>query len=207
MKVAINRLVILIVLLITIGCRREVDADAFSARSIAGVELGEKVSEYIDDTDGIGVDECVSEQGQVNVRLIKVPRSTGVPKICGILVERNSGRIARVSASLDGWDGDEARVKTKYAELCRQYAKEGAIKIFDTRSNANCSLGYGEIGFCEWLVGSGENRALHRVVLMCEGSHWSIQQQISDLRLLQKVIEGIAARDAEIMKKLEASTL
>ena len=104
---------------------------------------------------------------------------------------------------MDGWDGDETRVKAKYAELCKRYADEGAINVFDTRSNANYSLGYGEVGFSEWLVGSGENRTLHRAVLKCEGNHWSIQQQISDVKLMREVVEGIAARDAEIMKKLE----
>ena len=53
------------------------------------------------------------------------------------------------------------------------------------------------------VVGSGEKRALHRVVLVCEGNRWSIQQQISNVCLMRKVVERIAARDAEIMKKLE----
>ena len=206
MNVAINRSVLFIVLLVLTGCRREVDADAFSATSIAGIRLGVGISEYLDDSDGIGVDKCITEQGQVDIGRLKATHSAGVSKICGILVERNSGKIARVRASLDGWDGDEARVKAKYAELCKQYADEGAIKVLDTRSNANYSLGYGEIGFCEWLVGNGESRTLHRVVLMCEGNHWSIQLQISNVDLLRKVVEGIAARDAEIMKKLEAVT-
>ena len=203
MKVAINRSVMFFALLVVIGCRREVDTDAFSATSIAGIELGESISEYIDVSGGIGVGKCISEQGQVDLRCLKATHSTGATKICGILVEQNSGRIARVRASFDGWEGDETRAKAKYAELCKRYADESAVKILDTKSNANYSLGYGEIDFCEWLVGSGEKRALHRVVLVCEGNRWSIQQQISNVCLMRKVVERIAARDAEIMKKLE----
>lgn len=206
MKVAINKLSIFIILLVVIGCRREVGMDVFSATSIAGIGLGENIREYVDASGGSGADDYISDQGHVDIGRLRAEHSTGVSKVCGILVERDSGRIAQVSASLDGWDGDETRVKTRYAELCRRYADEGAIKVLDTWSDANYSLGYGEIGFCEWLVGSGENRALHRIVLMCEGNHWSIQQHVSNVDLLRKVVEGIAARDAEIMKQLEDAT-
>ena len=44
MKVAINRSVMFFALLVVIGCRREVDADAFSVTSIAGIELGESIT-------------------------------------------------------------------------------------------------------------------------------------------------------------------
>ena len=40
------------------------------------------------------------------------------------LVERGSGKIARASAVLDAWDGDESRVRAKFAKIAAQDAEK-----------------------------------------------------------------------------------
>ena len=186
-----------VVLQVALGCNREAALDDFSVSSLAGIGVGDDIRAYVDGADGVDLDAILSAQGNADIRKLRSVNQKGVAKVRGVLVERGSGKIARASAVLDAWDGDESRVRAKFAEIVSRYDGTGV-----PASDSNASRGGGEIEVREWTLGEKDCRCLHRIVLCCENGHWSIRQEISNLVLMGRVIAEIAAQDAEKMKRL-----